>query len=725
MVYLRILNLQSHQSLEFESTQVRLGRSPDCELAIEGEGSEVVSGNHARFVEKGGSWYLEDLGSRNGTFLGEERVAPESPRAIAVESVIRLGTRGPRFKVEAVQKRAIADTLSEDPPPARPSAATMPMSAVGLPVQPEPPPIEEVSVSPPAPTPKPPPPSAKPEAKPEPKVEDVLRLSMFETRTGEHYKVGGGRIRIGRGKECELRPVGPDDTSVSRVHAEIVLTPQGKVVVRDAQSRNGTYVDGVLLSGEKVLEAGIKVRLGPDGPELLIRDITLPGAAVSAKASAQPSKESKPPAKVEEAKAKEKNKEAGPSAAERAAAKLGGPRRSFGGKGATMFFNEMFQETSRKSAKRARIAIWSAVAIVVVAVAAAYWYQDRLGRQLEERLAAQQAMADSVSNAASAEYERLRQELDAARASSAPAAVVDSLREALGVAEARTTALEEALARAQRSLQEQLAAGDSIRRAAQNEWNRLQNELQRASASGGTSGALLDSLRQAVQAAEDRATQIASQVRAVRGGNLAAVAQANQAAVGLVTSYVGSDLFDGSGFALTATGYFVTNRHVVQPSGHPRADSVFVTLADQKNMRRARVVVVAPPGSPDLAVLQVLNHDGSHVAKVDWDGQNAHQGEPAALIGFPAGYGNALDETGTVRTTMTAGIFAKVTPEAINFDGFTIGGSSGSPIFNANGEVVGVHRAGLSEAVGMGFAVPITALRPFLPDEVRRELGFQ
>jgi S1-C subfamily serine protease len=72
---------------------------------------------------------------------------------------------------------------------------------------------------------------------------------------------------------------------------------------------------------------------------------------------------------------------------------------------------------------------------------------------------------------------------------------------------------------------------------------------------------------------------------------------------------------------------------------------------------------------------------------------------------------------------MSAGIFSKVTAEVVNFDGFTVGGSSGSPIFNAGGEVVAVHRAGLREAVGMGFAVPIAKLTPLLPASVKAELG--
>jgi S1-C subfamily serine protease/pSer/pThr/pTyr-binding forkhead associated (FHA) protein len=522
-------------------------------------------------------------------------------------------------------------------------------------------------------------------------------------RSQQRHEADAGRIRIGRGKECELRPVSSEDTSVSRVHAELVLKPDGSVVVRDAQSRNGTFLNGAPVSGEQAVKRGDRIQLGPTGPDLSVTTLRRPG------------EEEAPPKKSE--------------AAERAAAKMGAPRRSFGGKGATIFFSEMFEETSKKANRRVRIVIWSTVVIIAGGVGGALYYKGQLEQQLQQeldtRLAEQQALADSVQLAATAEYERLRREFEEARAGSAPAAVVESLRVALGEAEERTTQLEVSLERAQSSLAEQLAAGDSIRRAAQAEFQRLQRELRQASSGGGASVALMDSLRAAVQAAEDRAASVASQVNAVRSGNLATVAQANQSAVGLVTAYIGNELYDGSGFAITASGYFVTNRHVIQPSGRPRADSVYVTMADQRTMRRARIVQVSGQAGPDVALLQIVGHDGPYVARVDWSGQNVHQGEPAALIGFPAGFGNAVDATGVVRTSMSAGIFSKVMVDDINFDGFTIGGSSGSPIFNAGGEVVAIHRAGLAEAVGLGFAVPIPQLIPLMPADLRRELGIQ
>jgi S1-C subfamily serine protease len=235
---------------------------------------------------------------------------------------------------------------------------------------------------------------------------------------------------------------------------------------------------------------------------------------------------------------------------------------------------------------------------------------------------------------------------------------------------------------------------------------------------------LLDSLRQAVQDAEQQVSGIEERVRAVRGVDLASVAQTNQGAVGLVSAFVQGKIYDGSGFAITGSGYFLTNRHVVLVNGR-RADSVFVTMADQRRMTRADIINIAPLNGPDIAVLQIRNYGGPHVPRLDWKGTKARQGEPAALIGFPAGLAAALDRTQTIRTSMAGGIFSQVTPDEIRFDGFTVGGSSGSPILNAAGEVVAIHRAGLVEAAGLAFAVPVRLAIPLLPPAALAEAGIR
>lgn len=705
MPLLRVRDLRTGDTREFQQTVVRIGRDPASELAVAGEGAGFASVAHARVVFENSRWVLEDLGSRNGTYLDERRLAAGSKQAIAGGAVIGLGQKGPRYRVEVAAGEQLEETLAEVPRPASLPAAAEPWAPtlkMGPAASPPP--------APPAPPPQTPPPGAR---RPEPAgttpradapasapqaPAPSLRLVLRETSSDQRFDAAGTRIRLGRGRECEVQPSAVRGTTVSRVHAEIVLKPGGLAVVRDARSRNGTLLNGVEVTGERPLKVGDHVVLGPGGPdlEILQLQVTLPERQAAAK-QATPGK----------------------------------ARRSFGGLGRTVFVREMMDESSRRAAARIRAAVWSFVVLLAAAVGGLWWYADRRVRQSEAALAAQQdearrrqdVVTDSLRRLANAEYDRLRRELDSARTGSAPAAVVESLRLALVEARERTAAVETALQRAQAQLSAQLASGDSLRRQADAELRRLRAELGQASASQ-VSGELLDSLRAALAAAEQRAGTIEGQLRAVRGVNLAALAQANQGAVGLVSVFTAGEIYDGSGFVITRSGYFVTNRHVVAPDGRG-PDSVFVTMADERYMTRSTVVSVPPVDGVDLAVLKIPGYKGPVVSRVDWAGTGARQGEPAALIGFPAGAAAALDETRTVRTSMAAGIFSKVTVELIQFDGFTIGGSSGSPVFNANGDVVAVHRAGLREAAGLGFAIPIKAVISLLPPDARGELGLR
>lgn len=71
--------------VDLERSESTLGRSPDCDVVIEEDG---VSREHARIVVGGGRVVIEDLESRNGTFVNEERV---EKRALRGGDRIRLG----------------------------------------------------------------------------------------------------------------------------------------------------------------------------------------------------------------------------------------------------------------------------------------------------------------------------------------------------------------------------------------------------------------------------------------------------------------------------------------------------------------------------------------------------------------------------------------------------------------------------------------------------------
>jgi pSer/pThr/pTyr-binding forkhead associated (FHA) protein len=68
-----------------------IGRASSCAVQLEGE--ESVSKEHARFERRDGAWCLLDLGSTNGTFVERERLAPGAPRALGELVSVQTGSR--------------------------------------------------------------------------------------------------------------------------------------------------------------------------------------------------------------------------------------------------------------------------------------------------------------------------------------------------------------------------------------------------------------------------------------------------------------------------------------------------------------------------------------------------------------------------------------------------------------------------------------------------------
>jgi hypothetical protein len=64
-----------------------IGRGPECELRID---DTYASAEHARIFGRGAAWYVEDLGSTNGTFVNEQKLA--APAMLAPGDRIRIGT---------------------------------------------------------------------------------------------------------------------------------------------------------------------------------------------------------------------------------------------------------------------------------------------------------------------------------------------------------------------------------------------------------------------------------------------------------------------------------------------------------------------------------------------------------------------------------------------------------------------------------------------------------
>lgn len=94
-----------------------------------------------------------------------------------------------------------------------------------------------------------------------------VRLKILHgSNAGKDVKIPTPKCVIGRGDDCHLKP---QSDAVSRRHC-VIITTDNEVVVRDLNSRNGTYVNGERVGEESVLLDGDVLRVGPLEFELMI-----------------------------------------------------------------------------------------------------------------------------------------------------------------------------------------------------------------------------------------------------------------------------------------------------------------------------------------------------------------------------------------------------------------------------------------------------------------------
>jgi len=183
----------------------RIGRSPKNDLVLN---DPEVSGQHAQIRRDGGGFLLEDLHSSNGTFLNGTRLS--APARLGGSALIKIGKTQLEFMMGAPKEN-------------------LHMTSVGLP---------EAA----------PPPSALPSDP----VWGTLQVN------GREISLQMFSPNIGRDVNADIVL---DDPSISYFHAQLVR--QGNdVYLRDLGSRNGTYVNGELVSVPHRLVTGDRIKLG-------------------------------------------------------------------------------------------------------------------------------------------------------------------------------------------------------------------------------------------------------------------------------------------------------------------------------------------------------------------------------------------------------------------------------------------------------------------------------
>jgi serine protease Do len=167
----------------------------------------------------------------------------------------------------------------------------------------------------------------------------------------------------------------------------------------------------------------------------------------------------------------------------------------------------------------------------------------------------------------------------------------------------------------------------------------------------------------------------------------------------------------GSGFIIDASGFILTNHHVVAG-----ADRVTVTLSDG---RAFRADIVGSDPVIDVALLQVHADDPLPVAPLG-DSEQLRVGEWVCAIGNPLGVYVHSVTVGVV-SFLGRKLFDQTLDNYIQTDAAISVGNSGGPLINARGEVVGITTAISSQAANIGFAIPIGQVIDILPQ--LREYG--
>ena len=153
----------------------------------------------------------------------------------------------------------------------------------------------------------------------------------------------------------------------------------------------------------------------------------------------------------------------------------------------------------------------------------------------------------------------------------------------------------------------------------------------------------------------------------------------------------------GSGFIIDEKGIVITNNHVIQG-----AEDVYVRVNGEKNIKAK--VIGADPGM-DLAVLQIESDQKFTPVKFG-DSDTARIGDWVIAIGNPFGLGGTVNAG--IISARNRSIGLSRYEDYIQTDASINQGNSGGPLFNMDGDVVGINTAilGQSGSIGIGFAIP-------------------
>ena len=164
----------------------------------------------------------------------------------------------------------------------------------------------------------------------------------------------------------------------------------------------------------------------------------------------------------------------------------------------------------------------------------------------------------------------------------------------------------------------------------------------------------------------------------------------------------------GSGFIIDKAGYIVTNNHVIED-----ADQISVILEDDTVLEAK---LIGRDEKVDIALLKV--EAKKDLPMVSWGNSNQSRvGDWVLAIGNPFGLSGTV--TAGIISARSRDIKAGQYDDFIQTDASINRGNSGGPLFNMDGQVIGVNTAIFSPSggsVGIGFAASANLIRPVLED---------
>jgi serine protease Do len=161
----------------------------------------------------------------------------------------------------------------------------------------------------------------------------------------------------------------------------------------------------------------------------------------------------------------------------------------------------------------------------------------------------------------------------------------------------------------------------------------------------------------------------------------------------------------GSGFIISSDGLILTNNHVVE-----KATEIKIKLINGKEYD-AKLVGRDP--KTDLALVKVTPDKDFPKPVVLGDSDAIRVGDWVMAVGNPFGLGNTVT-TGIISAKSRI-LGAGPYDDFLQTDAAINPGNSGGPLFNMQGQVIGINTAIIAQGQGIGFAIPINMAKELLP----------